>query len=150
MNFSYFLREPGISVRHLDSIILPVHAQASGLSLTAQVELDNGEVDGSFTFSAGVNAVNSVDDGMDFLISGVLNPPVAQAVSVDVDVTGGDLDTGASLPLAPVVANGATGAFTFPLIGTDDIPDNTAETLTTTVSTSGVPDSVIVVNFTSV
>jgi hypothetical protein len=140
----------------VDRIILPVHAQSTGmLTLNAQVEVQNFDSDADGTdgdgvgiYPAGINAIDGADDStMNFLISGTLSPATAQSVSVTVDVTGGDLDTGASLPLAPVIADGTTGAFAFPTIGTDDIPDNTAETLTITVSTAGAADSVIVINF---
>ena len=136
----------------VDSVIVPVHAQSSvTYGLSAQVVVthsgDNPADDAvQNTYGPGTHELVGASDSMDFEISGTIDPGIAQSVEVIIDATGGDLDTGAEVPLSPVTSD-PDGTFDFPTIGTDDMPDNTNETLVILVSTLGADDSVITINF---
>jgi hypothetical protein len=108
---------------------------------------DSADDDGSGTLAEGTHSITGADDAMGFVVSGTITPAVAQTVNVDFDMTGGDLNSQESAVDHTVTADPDTGAFTFPSVATDDIPDNTSETLTITVSSASHGDSVIVIKF---
>jgi len=141
----------------VDSIVLPVHAQATGGTIEAFWILGDdapGGPDvgiGVGTTSAAADAPNGdylYDDGTTMRVYGTLVPPAAVTVNVTGDVSGTTYGA-ATFGSSDTLASGDSGAFSFGDYdpSNDDFGDTPGTgTMTLNVSAPGYANSVIVLN----
>lgn len=141
----------------VDSIVVPVHAQATGGAINAFWIIGDdapGGADvgiGVGTTSAAATAPNGdylYDDGTDMTLYGTLVPPAGVTVSAS-GVVSGTTYGAPSFGATDAVADPGSGAFSFGSYSpsNDDFGDTPGTgTITITVSAPGYANSVIVLN----
>jgi hypothetical protein len=134
----------------VDSVVLPVHAQATGGTITAFWILGDDAPGGpDVGIPVGTTTADTADtvlydDGTTMTVYGTLSPPAAVVVDLDASVTGTTYTGG--FGGTDITANGATGDFSFgdysPTNG--DFGDTPGDgTITLTFSAPGYANSVI-------
>jgi hypothetical protein len=153
----------------IDSVLVPLHAQASPLfTVTGNVVLGDdaiggltGLAPGSYT-TAREDGVDDApvdeagDDSTSVVLIATVTPPQAVEVFVDFSATGGAIDEQALIP-ASVMSDPVTGIASFGSFTANDLLDGdtdgdadgaTITNITVTFSAAGAADSVISIDFT--